>query len=309
MRGMVAPVPMGATGMRKAPANSTISSTVWRRVHDWTASSTSCRRGQRPNCWASPGSSARSGRSIITVKSCHCCALSMATPAHPSSAGSIDGTSTERWKTWRMKWSRSPVSEACSGSNGFREIERHSSAETSTWSPRPVARARRHAARPPMAAHVPVIQSPNCPPAATGGRSGVPRPPMEPDTACKVNSLAGLCAQGPVWPNGVMETTVSVGLDARSSRRPRPSAASVPGSADSTRRSAEAARSRIAARPACVVTSATMLPFPACRNDESGEWSPDGTGLPTTRRRRRGSPPGGSTFSISAPASTQSLVQ
>ena len=62
--------------------------------------------------------------------------------------------------------------------------------------------------------------------------------------------MAGLCAQGPVWPNGVMETTVSVGLDARSSRRPRPSAASVPGSADSTRRSAEAARSRIAARPA-----------------------------------------------------------
>ena len=139
MVGMVAPVPMGATGMRNALASSTISSTVWSRVQAWTASSTSARRGQRPNCWASTGSVARSGRPIITVKSSHCCALSMANPTHPSKAGSMEGTSTERWKTWRMKWSRSPVSEAWRGSNGLRVMERHSSAETSTKSPLPLA--------------------------------------------------------------------------------------------------------------------------------------------------------------------------
>src|ERR1035437_1501366 len=47
-------------------------------------------------------------------------------------------------------------------------METHSNADTSTWSPRPVARALRQAARPPIAAQVPAIHSPRCPPAATG---------------------------------------------------------------------------------------------------------------------------------------------
>ena len=90
-------------------------------------------------------------------------------------------------------------------------------------------RARRQAARPPMAAQVPVIQSPSWPPAATGGRSGVPRPPMEPDAACSVNSVAGRWAHGPVWPKGVMETMVSAGLAAWSSCGPRPHGRQGPG--------------------------------------------------------------------------------
>ena len=189
---MVAPVPMGATGMRKRAGQlhdlvdgvalgSRREPPPRRRVAGASDPAAGPARGRRP----------RSGRSIITVKSCHCCALSMANPTQPSQRR-FDRRDLDRTlKTWRMKWSRSPVSEACSGSNGLSEIDMHSRAETSTWSPRPVA-----SGPPPGCEAADGGQGAGDPVAELaagghGGRSGGPRPPMEPDSACSVNSVAG----------------------------------------------------------------------------------------------------------------------
>jgi hypothetical protein len=46
-------------------------------------------------------------------------------------------------------------------------------------------------------------------------RSASPRPPVEPQRACSVNSVAGSPALGPVRPKGVIATTTLAGCAAR----------------------------------------------------------------------------------------------
>ena len=115
----------------------------------------------------------------------------------------------------------------------------------------------------------------------------MPREPIEPHQACSVNSVAAQFAHGPSSPNGVTTTVTSAGCAARSSESSNGS--------DATTTSA-------AASSACTSASAgppTTDRFEVLRNSNRAPEP----------QLRSGSPPAGSTFTTSAPASASSFVQ
>ncbi|PQM47665.1 hypothetical protein C1Y40_02125 [Mycobacterium talmoniae] len=69
-----------------------------------------------------------------------------------------------------------------------------SSIDRSRCSPGPPCSTRRRTANTPNAAHTPPMYSPSSPPMAIGGPAGSPRKPVNPDQACRVNSLAARSA-------------------------------------------------------------------------------------------------------------------
>ena len=200
----VSPVPIAATGMRSAAARSTISATVCRRVQPWIIAFTSGARRMRSSQRASAWSSTRSGRSMRTRKSRHCCAVMVQKPIQPSRAGSMDGISTVR-----ANGPGRPARLSHTIVLGAMVSAITSSRERSTCSPRPSRRAPCQAASATAAAYAPPSHSPSRPPAASGGRSVVPRAAVEPHHACSVNSVAGRRLHGPPRPKGEMETTVT----------------------------------------------------------------------------------------------------
>ena len=148
-----------------------------------------------------------------------------------------------------------------------------------------------------------------CPPATrwcarrpgTGRCAPSPRPTRPPDSACTMNSVVGRSAYGPVRPYGVIEHTTSPGA-----------------------RRATAARRTSDGTKLSMTTSAAgdeRLDLGVARHDRPPSAC-RGAGTGTARRRcrdrpvappadhaRHGSPPGGSTFTTSAPASASSRLQ
>ena len=173
-----------------------------------------------------------------------------------------------------------------------------SSSEKSTCSPSPSTRARRTAASAATAANVPPTHSVVRPPAMIGGCDARPRVAIDPHSACTVNSVEGRPTYGPVRPNGVIESTTSPGCC--STRRAAPNASSAK---DSTTRCASRTSASTCASPGAPTTER----FPAARNWNSGASRP-ARSTPLAVKWRSGSPPGGPTFTTSAPASQNSFV-
>ena len=131
------------------------------------------------------------------------------------------------------------------------------------------------------AAYVPVSHSPMRPPAGSGGRSGVPRLPIDPHAAWRVNSVAGRSAQGPCAPKGEIDTATRSAWSRW--RRAASSGRSVKTTSAPVTRSA---------------SSAVTDRFDACRYSKRPGFE-----------LRIGSPPAPSTFTTSAPASAKSFEQ
>ena len=60
------------------------------------------------------------------------------------------------------------------------------------------------------------MYSPSSPPIEIGGPAGSPRNPVHPDQACRVNSVAGRSAHGPVQPKSEIVTTMHCGATSSS---------------------------------------------------------------------------------------------
>lgn len=177
---------MGATGIRKATATSTISWVVRLLVQAVTMSRNSSRRATRPAKDASSASPTRSARSIITRKSWNCCAVMVQKPTMPSAVGTIDGSSKLR----SCSSESGPSTLADIADRPPMAITMASYVETSMTRPRPLREACRAVAAAAAAANVPASHSPSRPPACTGSSSGQPRPAIDPHSACRMNSLA-----------------------------------------------------------------------------------------------------------------------
>ena len=119
-------------------------------------------------------------------------------------AGSIDGTSTERLT--------GGLFSSCECSHSLLCINViASSMDKSRCPPGPPRATRRRSAIAPYAAQAAPMYSPRSPPIEIGGPAGSPRKPVSPESACRVNSVAGRSDQGPVQPKSEMVTTTQSG--------------------------------------------------------------------------------------------------
>ena len=209
-------------------------------------------------------------------------------PTQPSRAGSIDGISTVRANGLGC-----PARRSHTIAFGAIVSAITSRSARSTCVPRAPRRVAWWAVRAATAAYAPPSHSPSRPPAAIGGRSGVPRAAVEPHHACSVNSVAGRRLHGPPWPKGEMDTNDTRGLRGQTGAGPSPSSSIAPGPTLSTTRSASPISARTCARPAAVVQSTAALRFEVFRKRKSAPSSPAGSERPDALQRRSGSPPSG----------------
>ena len=181
----LAPLAIGALGIRKVDARSSTSSTVCSAIHSSMIGSSAVRSRK------SFGSSIHSGCSTIAQKSSHCCPVPHPSPTSPSRGGadtrSRDEAALPHGTSQLIVERHRVVREA--HRQGFEHRHVDELADRAV---------RLTAASVPMAAKRPESHSPIWPPTNTGARSGLPRasPTIPPDHACSVNSVAALSSRG-----------------------------------------------------------------------------------------------------------------
>src|SRR2546425_12931651 len=143
----------------------------------------------------------------------------------------------------------------------------------------------------------------------SGGPSGSPVSDMQPAAAMSSRSEARYWLYGPVWPNGVIDVTMSTGFCSASVVYPSPRRSRWPGEKDSIRKSASRASRCRASRPAGSSRSSVTERLPAFQAVHERLVSGPGLSPGKGPRHRAGSPAGGSTLITSAPRSARILAQ